>query len=1127
MKNIIYILRSIAIAPKIDLKMKLTFILLLTALLNVNASSYSQNTKISLDLNDATVEQVFSEIMNKTDFKILYSAGEINLQRKVSIRVKKQRVEKVLDILFANSIINYNIVNKQIVLIRTIPKKGAVFPKNKIEKKREIQNEISGKVVDESGEALPGVNVVIEGTTRGIQTDLDGHYTIQADEGDILSFSFVGMQTQKIKIGSTNTINVTMLYSENSLDDVIVVGYGAQKKVTLTGSVATVSNKVIERSPAISVTNSLSGLIPGLVTLNRSGEPGADLSEIYIRGINTTGSNAPLVVVDGVQDPPQWQRISPDNIESISILKDAAAAIYGARAANGVILITTKRGFSGKSVITYSGNFASVMPTKIPEFANSGLFAETVNQLLQEDGQSPRWTDNEVKKFYAGNDPNYPSYNWYNEILKKSSGQQMHNLSIRGGSDDIQYSIAGSFADQNSIFKQGIHQYNGYTIRSAIDAQVTENIGIHLDLNAGWDKRISPGANSDPFQWFNTEPMIPVYWDEDHPSSGIAFGYNPIMMTSSVAGERARLNNRLTTKLAFDVKIPWVDGLMVDGYFAYVNNTNEDKNWKTPWTTYDYDKDNKKYVPVHSGRIPSPQLDESYSFRRRPLYNLRIAYNKSFENHNISAFIAGEQQQSTERTVTAARSNYASKLLPDLFGGDPNTQTNSGVTNRGSRQSLFGRISYNFKEKYMVDVNARYDGSSVFAPGKRFGFFPGVSLAWNIDTEGFMENLNAVNLFKLRASIGKMGNDNIPAYQYLASYTSNVDHGYFFGENFNENPGLYQIVEANPNITWEVATTSNIGIDMGLWQNRLSFSVDIFKQKRNNILAKRNLSIPIFTYLEIPFENIGEMQNTGVEISVATRNEPRANGFKYTIGANVGFNKSKIIYVDESPNIPEWQKVEGHIIGAGTYYHSLGIIRTEEQLNSLPVYPGTIVGDLYYEDSNGDGEISAADMQTMDKSSIPKVTFGLNFTFEYKNFSLFGNFAGQGGAWAYFHQNMRVGGWNGLSELLENRYTPGSMDSKYPNLPESSAVGDDVSGLRSDFWLQNTAFVRLKTLELGYNFPENLISSMHLSSLKLYLSGTNLFTITKVKWFDPESNDMRGAYYPQNKIINIGVRLSF
>ncbi len=1095
----------------------IVFLLLVSIMQTFANDSYSQTTRLSLDFTNTKLADAMDKIEEQSEFYFLFNEKLIDTNRKVSMSVTNRKINKILDDLFAGTDVIYTITDRKIILAPSFLTKNV-----------QQQKAVSGTVIDNIGEPVPGANVIIKGTTSGTITDVDGKYTMpNVPENSTLVFSFVGMKTQEVAVSNQSVINVTMEFAFIGLNEVVTIGYATQKKITLTGSVANVNSKIIERSRAANMTNSLSGLMPGLIAINSSGEPGLDISKFYIRGINTTGSNAPLVVVDGVQNPPGWERINPNNIESVSVLKDASAAIYGARAANGVILITTKRGFSGKPVITYSGNFGLVQPTKIPELANSGLFAETVNQILKEQGQLPRWTEDEIKKYYAGNDPNYPSYNWYNEILKKSTNQQTHNLSIRGGNDDIKYSIAGSYTNQNSIFKNGIHDYKGYTLQSTIDAKLTKSIGVHLDLNAGWDDRITPGASKNPFYWFRAEPMTPVYWKEGYPATGVAAGgNNPAMMASSAAGERKYTNSRLTSKFAFDIAIPWVEGLKVDGYFAFMNNNNHEKNWQTPWTVYDYDKDNDKYIPKQSG-LPSPQLSEKFSISRNPFYNLRMAYEKQFGKHYISAFVAGEQQTTTWHRVSAARNNYSSKLIHDLFAGDPETQTNTGSTDKNARQSLFGRVSYNFEEKYMVDVNVRYDGSSAFAPGKRFGTFPGVSLGWAINKESFMEKLSSISLLKLRASLGQMGNDIIPAYQYLSSYTMRVDHGYLFGEDLNKTLGLYQIVQANPNITWEVATTSNIGLDVGVWENSLSFSVDLFKQKRSNILAKRSLSIPVFTYLELPDENIGVMQNSGIDFSISTKNKPKVRGFQYTVSANVAYNRSEIIDVDEASNIPDWQKKEGHIIGSGTYYHALGIIRTEEELNSLPVYPGTRVGDLYYEDMNGDGEISAADMVTMDKSALPRLTFGLNFTLQYNNFSLFANFAGQGKAWVFFYQNMREGGWNTLSELLENRYTPGSMDSKYPNLPYTSSPGKEVSGLYSDFWLQNTSFVRLKTLELAYDFPKSFISKLDLSSLKLYLNGTNLFTLTKVKWFDPESNDMTGSYYPQNSIFNIGVRLSF
>ena len=1099
--------------------MKLTTFLLLISVISVFAGkTYSQTKILNLSMKNSTVKEVLLNIEEQSEFYFMYSERLVDVNRKVSVSIKNQKIDKVLDNLFAGTNVQHTISDRFILLSTPeVTGNQSIFLQ---------QKSVSGKVADEEGKPLPGVTVVIKGTNQGVITDIDGNYTIsEIPANATLHFSFVGMKPQEVAVGDQTTINITMVIDAIGLEEVVAVGYATQRKATLTGSVSNVSSKIIERSPAISVTNTIAGLMPGVITLNRSGQPGEDVSSIYIRGINTTGSKSPLVVVDGIQNPPGWQRLNPEDINSISILKDASAAIYGARAANGVILITTKRGFKGKPVITYTGNFALSQPTRLPEVAGSGLYAETVNQFAEEKGENPRFTQEEVDKYHAGNDPNYPSYDWYDEILNNSAFQQMQNLNIRGGNDAVQYSISGSYSNQNSIFEEGTYGYKGYTIRSNIDAKITKNIGIHFDINAGWDNRESPGTQ-DPWYWFNAVPMMPVYWDSEHPSSGIESGNNPAVMVTSASGLREKHDQRLTTKFAFDIKIPWVEGLMVDGYFVYVNNTNKDKNWRTPWTVYDYDKADDTYIPIMGGGISSPQLTQSYNFSSSPFYNLRLSYKRQFDKNFISLFIAGEQQQSNWQTISAFRNGFPSTLIPELYVGNAESQTNSGYSGGGARQSLIGRASYNYMEKYLVDVNFRYDGSHAFPPGNRFGFFPGVSVAWQMKKENFMAGADAISSLKLRGSVGQMGNDAISPYQYLASYTMELGYGYEFGDPLVYQSGLYQRVEPNPNITWEVATTGNLGLDMSLLENSLSFSVDVFKQKRNNILTRRNLAVPKFAYLNLPDENIGTVENQGVDLHLSYRNKPAVGGFTYSVAGNVGFNKSEVIDLDEAENVPDYQKAQGHIVGAGLYYVAEGIIRTEDQLNSLPVYPGTRVGDLYYQDKNEDGVISAADRVRMDRSSIPQITFGFNFTLGYKNFSLFGNFAGQGKAWTYYHQNAKDG-INSLEDLLKNRYTPGSMDSKYPNIPQVYKPNMEVSGLYSTFWLQNASFLRFKTLELGYDFPDQILSKLSLGSLRLYLNGNNLFVLSDIKWFDPESNNSRGIYYPQNKLFNLGVRVSF
>jgi TonB-linked SusC/RagA family outer membrane protein len=678
---------------------------------------------------------------------------------------------------------------------------------------------ITGRVTDAIGDPIPGATVVIKGTTTGTVTDIEGNYSLSVSGGaEALVISFVGMGSEEVPIGNQNTINVSLSEDTADLDEVVVIGYGTQRKATLTGAVTSVATEEVRSSPAINLTNSLSGLLPGLRALNRSGEPGADNAALLIRGNNTTGDNSPFVVVDGVQNPPGLQRINPNDIESISVLKDASAAIYGARAANGVILITTKRGNVGKPTINYTFNQGISQPTRLPELAGSPLFAEYVNEMLVRDGQDPRYSEEEIQLFRDGTDPFYPNTNWYKEVLKDYSLQSMHNLSLRGGSEAVRYSLSGSYSNQNSIFKKGIHEFNGYTMRTNIDAKVTEGINVNLDLNLGLDDRVQPGTEN-PWGWLNAIPMMPVYYPNGYPSAGIEQGLNPAVMTTDASGNHNTKSKRVIANVGFDAKLPWVEGLGVDGYFVFSNQDVLDKRWRTPWTVYNYDPTNEEYIPLRGDRITAPELTQSTNSESSTFLNLRLVFERQLEDHYINTFIDAEQTKGFNSNYSAFRRNYLSPTLSELFAGDPATQQNDGVSSENARQSLFGRVSYNYQEKYMVDFNARYDGSYIFPEGNRFGFFPGVSVAWVISEEFFKDQV-AVNDLKLRASMGKMGNDRIDPYQFMAAYNLGLE-GYHFGLPTSSQLGIVPGVTPNPNVTWEVATTQNIGLDAMLWNGGL------------------------------------------------------------------------------------------------------------------------------------------------------------------------------------------------------------------------------------------------------------------------------------------------------------------
>lgn len=1109
---------------KIWMTMKLTMVLFFLAITNLMASeAYSQTTKLSLQLKDATVKEVLNKIEDNSDYFFLYNSKLVDVDRKVSMDANDEKINKILEDLFRGTNVVYAVVDKQIVLTDKASRNSfSQLGGQQLHK-------VTGKVTNTSGELLPGVSVVVKGTTIGTITDINGIYSISdIPENSILQFSFVGMKTQESNVENKEIIDIVLVENAVGLEEVVVVGYGTQKKASLTGSITSVKNEEITRSPSIGVSNSLAGLLPGVVALNRSGEPGNDNSSILIRGMSTTGTTSPLVVVDGIQGYSGWERINSDDIESISILKDASAAIYGARAANGVILITTKRGTAGKPTISYSFSQGISKPTRVPKMASSALFAEFVNDRQVMNGGTPKYTDAEIQKFRDGSDPiNYPNTDWYGEVLKKFSLQSQHNIKLQGGTESLKYLVSGSYSNQDGIFKNGSTNFKTYSLLGRFDGQINKNLKVGFDMNAAMDDGNYPGySTSTLFNYLGINlPTEPVFWPNGFPSAGVSEGCNPAVMATDATGNRNQRVQHYTGKASFDLNIPWVKGLGVDGYFSYSNNTTLVKNWQRPWDTYSYNKTTDAYVLVKGGGIKNPQLTESTLNNRGTLINLRVKYEKRIEDHHINAFIAVEQSDYKNNDFSAFRKDFLSASLPELFAGSLTGMTANGSSSENGRKNLFGRLSYDFQGKYLADFNFRYDGSSNFPKEGRWGFFPGGSLGWRISEENFIKNnFSFINNLKLRASYGQIGNDQISAFQWLSTYTLGTT-GYTFGISPVTAQGLVAGVTPNKNITWEVAEITNFGLDAELWKGLLGFTIDVFKQRRSHILATRDLSVPYFTGLTLPSENVGVVENKGIEVEVS--HAKVINDFSYRVGANVAYAKNEVIDISEAVNVPEWQKAEGHVIGATKYYEAIGIFRTQDEVNSNPVMAGTKVGDLQYEDVDNDGKITDADMVTLDKTNTPQVTFGLNVSMTYKSFSLWANFTGQTKAWQYFHKYSKEGGYNALEELLENRYKTGSMDSKYPIIPSSETETMDVSGFRSTFWLKDASFLRLKTLELSYTLPENLLAKANISGMRVFINGNNLFTLDKLKWYDPEGNSTSGNFYPQSKIFNIGVNVSF
>ena len=1086
--------------------------------MQVTASVYSQNTLLSLSMKNSTLKEVFREIEKQSEFTFLYNDAKINVNKEVSVDFQSGKVEDILNQVLNGTGIAFVVIDKQVVLA------GKDQLSSAVEAAQQQERKVTGKVTDQAGVSLPGVSIVVKGTTNGTITDANGNYSLTSiPENETLQFSFVGMKTQEIAVGNETTVNVVLAEETIGLEEVVTIGYGTQKKSSLTGSVINIAAKDIMASPAQNIANSLSGLMPGVITKMTSGEPGRDVSEILIRGRNTIGNNSPLIVIDGVIGRRGWATINPYDIESISILKDASAAIYGAQAANGVILITTKRGKTGKPTLSYTFNQGITKPTRIPKMASSALYGEFINELLVEKGQQPRYTADELQKFRDGSDPlNYPNTNWLKEVLKPHSSQSQHNLSVRGGSENIKYSVSGSFSDQDGIFKNGITEYKTYSIRSNLDAQVNKNIKVFLDITGAKTDALYPAfGTGTTFQFARINfPYQPVFYPNGLPSSGLERGNNPAIMPTEAGGYNSSKNNLFQSKVGIDIALPWVKGLSVDGFYAYDMSIGEGKIFNKPWIVYDYNKATDQYIPKPGGNVLRPDLLQSTTNSSISLMNARVRYEKRLSEHNFSAFIAGEQSLVLNNSYSGYRKNYISTSVDQLFAGDVKDMEATGTAAENARRNIFGRLSYGFKKKYLFDFNFRYDGSSNFPEGNRYGFFPGVSAAWRISQEDFVNKaLPFVSDLKLRASWGKIGNDQIPAFQFISAYS--FANGYNLGQIPTPQLGLTRGVTPNLDITWEVAQTTNIGLDGELWKGLLSFTVDVFKTKRSNILIPRNASVPVFTGLRLPNENIGIVENKGIELELSHRKT--INKFSYRVGGNIAYNQSNVIDIDEPSNVPDWQRQAGHIINAENAYRAIGIFRTQAEVDKAPKVLGTKVGDLQYEDVNKDGVITSLDMVRLDMTNTPQVVFGINMSVSYKNLSLYALFQGQSKAYQFFFTRAGLNG-NSLEELLTNRYTPGSMDSKYPRIP---ALVTEVSGLRSDFWLRDASYVRLKTLELSYTIPQSILSGLKITGLRFYLNGSNLITIDKLKIFDPEGNNESGDFYPQNKIFNVGFNLSF
>ena len=1087
--------------------------------------SYSQQAKFSMNFQKTKLESVLNEIENQSDYYFLYNQDYVDVDQLVSIQAKGQNIEELLSRLLESTSIDFSIQNRQIVLTSRDDQNQMISRQSRIT--------VSGRVTDSSGTPLPGVTVVIKGTTQGTITNDDGNYQFAGIPADaVLIFSFVGMKTQEVPLQSKTVVNVKMEEETMGLEEVVAVGYGTQKKATVTGSIATVQGDDLQKMPVTNLTSTLAGRMTGVVVNTRGSAPGAESVQINIRGKSTWQGGSPLIIIDGIANRSGFERLNPNDIESISVLKDASAAIYGSRAANGVILVTTKRGKEGKPTIECIGDFGVTQPTRVPEVTRSWQYATYFTEAKR---NGYMWTDEEIEKFMQGTDPNlYPNYDPNKLLLQDFAPQTTHTMSLRGGSDAVKYFVSGRYLYQDSFFKDGIDEFNNYSIRSNIDAKVHENFNLSFNiLGRRDDIRRAVGShfidNIDIgfFEDFlHTDVTKPIYFENGLPGS--QYSYNVAEAIKGKGGEKNALTTTLNSQVTAKWDLPFITkGLYLEGTAAYDFVNTREKEFSKSYDFYSYSNATGEYTNLNTTPVMSRGLYDYYYNSYKYTLNGRIGFTNTFGNHNINTFLAYEQYSVNNEWIKATRSSFLSDQIPYLFAGDANTQKNDGSGYEYAYRNLFGRFAYTYKDKYMLDFTLRRDESLKFPKDNRVGWFPGISAGWRISEESFMkDNFGYVDNFKLRASYGQMGSDNVGDYQYLATATlrSSFD-SYVLGAS----PSVVSTINfsgtPNPYITWEVANSYNVALEGALWQGILGFEVEYFLSKRSNILATRNASVPVYAGMTLPSENIGKAKNQGIEVML-THNR-KIGDFSYGLNGNLTITSNKIIYMDESPNVPDYQRKEGHPIDSWLLYLTDGIFNTQEEFDVTEVKrAGAQLGDIKYIDVNDDKVIDDRDKVRLYESTIPKASYGLNVDFQYKGVELSMLWQGQSGAKTYINPTTRNGDINPPMWMYKNRWTP--ENSENATMPRAFYHrSESYNSLPSDFWLRDANFIRLKSLELAYNLPDELVSKISMRNARIYLSGANLLLFDTVKDYDPEVVNELGVFYPATKVYNIGVQVTF
>lgn len=1096
--------------------MKLTVVFLIAFSLQISASVYSQTTKLSLNVQNQSIKDVLYLIENQTDFRFIYESGKINLDKKVSVQVREQSVEFVLRQLFNNEGVNYEITENNFILINPKEKSTNVLPKVSQQGRR-----ITGVVKDLSGEPIIGANVVEQGTTNGTVTDIDGCFSIDILNHGVLDISYIGYVPQELKITDKSVYDIVLMEDTEMLDEVVVVGYGTQKKVNLTGAVESVSGEQLAKQPVAQASQALMGVAPGLTAIQESGQPGEDKATLRIRGMGSiSASNDPLVLIDGVEG--DINTIDGNDIENISVLKDAAsAAIYGSRASNGVILVTTKRGKEGAVSVNYKNYLGWSNPTNLPSFLGALDYMKYTG--------SDQSAIDEYRIGMTTDPDHFPDTDWVDLMFSERNFQQYHSLNVNGGSEKVRVLASVSLTDQDAdIVNYGFKRYNG---RFNSDFKFSDKFDINFDL--AFSRSEQNASNADLTyvvrEAFRVAPIYPAIYSDGSWADGFSGGN--LIAQVHAGGYNKKLYNEFRGVLKANYRP--IDGLNISVLYApsykdiYVKRATKTFEQVMDW---DAKTIRKKGDPNSFSQSNERPFSESF--------NAVISYGKTIKDHSFSVLGGYEFIKNKYEMFSAGRQYYVLQDYEVIDAGSEEYDFNSGNATHNGLVSYFGRASYSYKDRYLFEMNIRRDASSRFAKDHRVGVFPSFAGGWRLSEESFMKDIQFLSNLKVRASWGELGNQEIGS---DFPYTSAIGLGnanYLIGGKIVN--GASQTVLANKNIKWETTATTNIGIDAGFFDQRLTLTADYYVRKTKDILL--NIPISVVTGLKAPIQNIGNVENRGWDLSLNWQD--RVAEFDYGIKFNLSDVKNEVTYLGGTQEIIANNSIIkiGYPIYSIYGYETEGIFQTPEEIENAPAQFGSLQpGNIRYKDqltvdTDGDGVMDAgdgvinADDRVIIGDQFPRFTYGINLNAGYKGFDLGIDLQGVG------KRDILLGGdlvfplfnagkiqeWH-----VQECWSPENTNAKFPILAATSFGSNDIQA--SETWVFNGSYLRVRNITLGYTLPKQLLSKIFIKNLRVYFSGQNLLTFDKLpKGIDPlVPNDSQGAIYPIAKSYTFGIDLSF